>query len=262
MLKPKISLVKKKLISNTKSLSFLVALVWAIISFGCSSGKAPVFKAGKAIAINSEIKPDTHFVSLIKPYKQKIDSVMSQVLGEAETEMPKIKAPETSLGNWMADVYLEETKTIYKQTQAAFVASGGIRAGVPKGNFCLGNAFEIMPFENELALMQLKGSMVHQLIKHHLENKNLNFSGITASKTGKDFSAFIDGKLVQPDSLYWVATSDYLANGGDNLGFLKNRIGYLPTNKKVRDAIVLNVKKLSQAQKKISAPKIDRIQLF
>jgi 2',3'-cyclic-nucleotide 2'-phosphodiesterase (5'-nucleotidase family) len=61
------------------------------------------------------------------------------------------------------------------------VASGGIRAGIQKGPFTIGNAFEIMPFENELVVLAIKGSVLSEIVAEHNKSKKLNFSGILVS---------------------------------------------------------------------------------
>lgn len=252
--------MKRKPINTVFSIKHLA--IWCIILTGlvaCNKGHAPVLKQSTVIGVTAQIKEDTAILRQIAPYKAKLQAEISQVIGEAETAMPKQKTGEYALGNWMADVYLEEAKSKFPKAQIGLVASGGIRAGISNGPFTIGNAFEIMPFENELVVLAVKGSVLSEIVAEHYQSKKLNFSKISISLNSTSSTILLDDKPTHPDSTYYIATSDYLANGGDNLNMLKKRSAIFNTKIKVRTAIIEHIRKLSETKKKIIAPAINRI---
>ena len=253
---------RKPINSYLKVIQFFVWCAIVVSLVACSKGTAPVVRKSAVIGINNQIKDDTAIVNQIAPYKAKLQAEISKVIGESESDMPKHKTGEYALGNWIADVYLEEAKAKFQKAQIGLVASGGIRAGIQKGPFTIGNAFEIMPFENELVVLTIKGSVLSEIIAEHFQSKKLNFSGISVSLNSANSTILLNGNPTHPDSLYYLATSDYLANGGDNLNMLKKRTAIFNTKTKVRTAIIEHIEKLSNTKKKIIAPTINRVKFL
>ena len=252
--------MKRKPIKPIFSLTQIALGLFLAFSFvACSKGNAPVLSKSAVIGISTQIPDDTAIIRQIAPYKAKLQAEISQVIGESAVDMPKQKTGEYALGNWMADVYLEEAKTKFPKAQIGLVASGGIRAGIQTGPFTIGNAFEIMPFENELVVLAIKGSVLSEIVAEHNKSKKLNFSGILVSLKSANSTISLDGIITHPDSTYYLATSDYLANGGDNLTMLKKRTEIFYTKIKVRTAIIEHIQKLSETKKKINTPTINRI---
>ena len=89
---------------------------------------------------------------------------------------------------------------------------------------------------------------------NHIADKNgWPVSGITlAIKEKKAANILIGGKPLSTDSVYTIANSDYIANGGDDTNMLKvfpqEKKGYL-----IRDALITYVKLLTEEGKPIDA---------
>jgi 2',3'-cyclic-nucleotide 2'-phosphodiesterase (5'-nucleotidase family) len=119
--------------------------------------------------------------------------------------------------------------------------SGGIRAILPKGNVTSRTAFEIMPFENSLVVMALKGEQIFELVDYFITTQKPHpLSGITFT-IGKDKLAkniLVQGKPVEKDTIYYVATNDYLSNGGDNMNFFKKSIQKYDLDYKLRNVLI------------------------
>ena len=253
---------RKPINSYLKVIQFFVWCTIVASLVACSKGTAPIVRKTAVIGVSNQIKDDTAIVNQIAPYKAKLQAETSRVIGESEVDMPKQKTGEYALGNWMADVYLEEAKAKFPKAQIGLVASGGIRAGVQKGPFTIANAFEIMPFENELVVLEIKGTVLSEIVAEHYQSKKLNFTGISVSLNSANSTLILNGKPTHPDSVYYLVTSDYLANGGDNMNMLKKRTALFNTKIKVRTAIIEHIEKLSKSKKKIIAPTINRVKFL
>lgn len=200
-------------------------------------------------------KEDAEAKSLIAPYKNKIDAEMNIVLGESEVEMIKVKdVPESALGNFVADLVYEFGKSVDTNLNCAVLNNGGLRNSLPKGNITLGNVYELMPFDNELVLIEIKGEDIAPLFDMIAEKGGMPVSGIrmTIEKVdGKNFSReiYVGGVPFSKENTYLMITSDYLAGGGDQMTFwTKGKIR--TTGKKVRDAIIDHIRfKSSKGQK-------------
>jgi 2',3'-cyclic-nucleotide 2'-phosphodiesterase (5'-nucleotidase family) len=118
---------------------------------------------------------------------------------------------------------------------------GGIRTIIPKGNVTARAAFEIMPFENSLVVIELKGEQIEDLLNYFIaEKKPHPLYGMTFT-IGKDNEAkdiLIQGKSFDKNTSYFVGTNDYLSNGGDNMIFFKKGINKYDLDYKLRNILI------------------------
>ncbi|WP_420715058.1 5'-nucleotidase C-terminal domain-containing protein [Corallococcus sp. bb12-1] len=100
-------------------------------------------------------------------------------------------------------------------TDVAILNKGGLRGGLPAGDVTLGSVYSVMPFENSLLTVKLKG----EDLAKQLENPTALVAGLTPAGKGKFKDA--KGKPLDPKKEYTVATVEYLYFGGDGFGFEK-----------------------------------------
>lgn len=178
----------------------------------------------------------------ILPYKQQMEGTMSTVLVQSEGAFTKGDL-ESPLGNFVSDLVLcESKKTLGADSvwaAAVILNKGGLRNSLPKGNITIGNIFELMPFENELVLLKLKGSQFKGMLDKIAEKGGLPEAGIRMTiDHGKATNVSVAGVPFDSTKTYGVVTSDYLANGGDNYTFFLSPLERISLNKKLRDAII------------------------
>lgn len=194
---------------------------------------------------NNEVKRDTTKQvltvadNLIAPYKQRLDSTVKVVVGMTDTILLREK-PEGTLNNLSADAVLEAARNQYgKEVQFAVLNYGGLRiSSIGKGTITTGKIFELMPFENQVCVLSIPGHKVRQLFDLVAANGGWPISGATCMiHADKADSVRIGGELIQDSSTYYLATSDYLANGGDLANMLQSPIKRIDTDMKIRDVI-------------------------
>lgn len=207
------------------------------------------------ISINQEIKNDEEFVNVINPYKEKLDKEMNQKISHTNVDLTK-QGDNSNLGNLLADYTFdganEWTKTnLKKNVDAALINIGGIRTTIGKGDILLRNVFEVMPFENEVIIVKIKGTDLQGLFDYYAKNQVNNPVSHLYIETnnGKLSKTLIDGKPVNPSQEYYIATSDYLALGGDNMKFF-SKGELIPTGIKLRDLFIEYFKKSSEIDPK------------
>ena len=115
-------------------------------------------------SVNNSV--DSSIIRFIQPYSVQVTSRMSSVLAESEWAMEK-GVPESRLGNFVADACMTEANRILEKeglkADFAFFNNGGLRHPLPAGKITTGDVFELMPFENELVLLTLDGSVVKKI---------------------------------------------------------------------------------------------------
>ncbi len=178
----------------------------------------------------------------LAPYRNAAEDLKRKPIGRAAGLFKKSSTVETPLGNMIADAILAGAKAV-GEAQFCVLNSGGIRNDLPEGNLTYGNLFRVLPFENLVAIVQLKGSELRRMLEIALSGAlgDAPISGLKVVKldVGPDtpgpWNRDLDGNGVQEtwernllvsvhdnegnpledEKIYGVATSDYLTNGGD-----------------------------------------------
>jgi len=209
---------------------------------------------GKQIGITGQSGEVKSIDAFVAPYREHINKDLDNVLAYSPETLDKsVGEWQTTIGNLMADMTVEMGNPIFlshekKNIDICILNHGGIRSILPKGNVTARTAFEIMPFENSLVVAELKGTEIREMANYILKEKKphpLNGLQIIIDKntmTVKSLS--VNGKPLEDSKSYYVATSDYLSNGGDNMVFFKKAIATYDMNYKLRNIMINYFKKV------------------
>jgi 2',3'-cyclic-nucleotide 2'-phosphodiesterase (5'-nucleotidase family) len=211
--------------------------------------------------ITSGTNKDANLQKILAPYADSVNKTMNGTICYATNNFEKGQ-PEGSLGYLITDGMLKRASVKFnKKVDVSIINNGGIRIQqLNKGAITTGKVYELMPFDNELILLQISGKELHQLLDTAAAKGGWPVSGVTFSiKDRKADNIVVGGAIIDETAIYNLAISDYLANGGDNLNFLKSvpRIqkGYL-----VRDALLEYFKMFCAADAAgIPMPEMNRI---
>ncbi|KJF42774.1 hypothetical protein LH29_19835 [Draconibacterium sediminis] len=205
---------------------------------------------------------DSTIVELYTPYKNILEKDMNRVLAISENELVKDK-PESLLTNFLADLLLEQGAVVANSQQlnlkpaVSFFNYGGIRSALPKGEITVGNIFELMPFENELVLLELKGDKMQAFLDYIADHGGGSVGGVQMVIAGdKATEVKIGGEEINADKSYWLVTNDYVAAGGDGLEMLAENEQFVNTGEKIRDVIIDYLEELADNNQQVN-PKLD-----
>jgi 2',3'-cyclic-nucleotide 2'-phosphodiesterase (5'-nucleotidase family) len=240
--------------------SFSNVLFAALLTLGAGSAcqRAPYQATAQlptvtAQPVSKALPADPQVEAVIAPYHQKVEEQMNQVLGTAPVAIKK-NPGESPLANFVADLQRERASAALKENiDLGVMTNGGLRAELPAGNITLGSVFELMPFENELVVLDAPGSVVQQLFDYGARVK-MAFSNATytVSPDGKPTDIRIGGKPFDATRTYTIAISDYLAGGGDQMTFFKT-ITPRKTGVLLRSAIAEHIQALTKQGKPVVA---------
>lgn len=179
---------------------------------------------------------DARTVEFMKPFKQKVDSIMSPVVGTCARDMSSDR-PETEMPNLLSDILVWSSWHDYNENvDFAVYNIGGIRSTFSKGEVTIGDIVDVAPFENKICFLTMKGSAVTELFQQIASRGGEGVSSAVRcviNRKGKLISLTINGKPVDPDRDYRVATIDYLIEGNDGmLAFRKRSNLVQPTEEK------------------------------
>lgn len=209
----------------------------------------------KNIYITDQLKENEAMNAAIQPYKQELEGKMNTVISHTNVELTKA-GDNSNLGNLLADYTFEGADEWAKKNNrpavdAAVINIGGIRTIIPKGDIQTKQIYEVMPFENEIVIVKMSGKDMEGLFDYYLKTQKNNPVShlIIETENGKLSQKLINGKAIDYNKTYYIATSDYLALGGDNMLFF-GKGELIPTGIKMRD---LFLEKFQQ-NPEISAP--------
>ncbi|MEX0997684.1 MAG: 5'-nucleotidase [Flavobacteriaceae bacterium] len=227
-----------------------ILIISMIISFlvGCKKTDYSLTQIeGKQIEVTDSLKPNETFENFLKPYQEHIEIQLSEVLANNIRNMKRTDGPlNSSIGNMMADATMELANPIFKKrTQndidIVLLNFGGIRATMGAGDVTRKTAFEIMPFENEVVVLELSPKKIQEMLNYlAVENLAHPLSGIEIQLNDNNeiLEVQIQKKPLDTTKNYFVATSDYLKNGGDRMYFFENAMSETPLDYKLRNLFI------------------------
>lgn len=241
----------KNKINFIKHLTVFTFLFFLLL--GCKSSYHNYKIEGKQIPIINLKEDNSTLDAYIAPFRMHINKDLDSILAYCPETLDKSKGEwQTNIGNFMADVCMKQSNLIFekrygKSIDICLLNHGGIRSIIPVGNVTTRTAFEVMPFENNMVVLALKGKTVRELIHYLLAEKKphpLSGMEINLDNQLKIKSITIQNLPLEEDKTYYVATSDYLSNGGDNMLFFRDNIRFFDLEYKLRNLLIDYFKKV------------------
>ena len=198
--------------------------------------------------VDEEIAENQEAAALLQTYVDKVDAVLSEVIGTATAPFlnDDSRKMETALGDIVSDSqkwFIEEQGL---EVDFAFQNGGGIRATLGDGEIQKATIYEVLPFDNSITLVELKGTDVIAIFDLAATKVGAGAMGQVSdgvsytinTANGKIEDLLIGGKPVDPDKVYKIATNSFLALGGDGYKMFKNNVGFYDTSLMQRDAFI------------------------
>ncbi|MDD2986756.1 5'-nucleotidase [Flavobacterium sp.] len=234
---------------------FVLIITFSFLLLSCKSSYEIVKIEGKQIIVSDTTAKNAEIENFIKPYREHINKDLDSILAYCPVTLDKSKGDwQTNIGNFMADVCMTESNQLFlkryqKKVDICLLNHGGIRSIIPKGNVTTRTAFEVMPFENNMIVVALKGTQIKTLVDYLIrERKPHPLSGIkiVLEENLQLKSISIDGKGLDLEQIYYVTTSDYLSNGGDSMVFFLKNEGVFDLDYKIRNVLIDYFKSVDQ----------------
>lgn len=228
-------------------LKHFVLLLTFISVISCAEKKYAVTKIeGKEIGITDKNSEVAEIENFIKPYRDKIDEDLNKTLADAPETLDKSGEWQTPMGNFLADITFEKSDKVFqlrekKSLDICLLNHGGIRSIIPKGAVTARTAYEVMPFENSAIVIGLKSEQILEMINYIISEKKphpLKGLTFTIDKNNQPKNILVNGKALDSSKIYYVVTSDYLSNGGDNMVFFKKGVEQYNLDYKLRNIII------------------------
>jgi 5'-nucleotidase len=184
------------------------------------------------LPVTDSIKNDEAVAALVADYEKQLDVSLGAVIGKTsvmlDARASTVRFRESNLGNFLADIYRETMGS-----DVALVNSGSIRSNTryEPGDITKKMVVNILPFNNKLVKVQLKGEHIKRLLENGVsqagqENgrfpqvSGLSFTYDASKEIGSRVTSIdINGKSFEPNKTYTMALTAYVLEGGDGYDF-------------------------------------------
>ena len=204
----------------------IINILLVLILQSCSQNYSIKSTNFQVIEVSNAV--DSNIIQIIAPYKHQLDIEMDEVICYTKGELKKGK-PESKLGNFVCDLSMSIADG---RADVCVFNNGGLRDIISKGDITIRDIYKVMPFENELVILDLNKNEFYDLLKYITKRGGEPIGGLSIiEKKDTILSSFNN------DSIIRVLTTDYLANGGDKMKFFNNK-EQKKVGIKLRDAII------------------------
>ncbi len=182
------------------------------------------------IPITADMDQAPQVAAIVADYDKRLGAQFKEVIGTCETfmdgERDRIRYEETNLGNFLTDIMRENTGV-----EIALLNAGAIRSSFKKGPVTIEDVFNVVPYANELVVMELTGAQIEQILKRSVRGNRqeedggfLQVSGISFDVQNHQATGIRVGACrepIKPDGKYRVVITDFIATGGDGYHLFK-----------------------------------------
>lgn len=217
---------------------FTVLLISSLF-WRCESKEEAVFANYSTIQIDSTASSQNEITKMIAPYRDSLEVEMNRVIGFAKDALIKNR-PEGGLNNFVVDVSLAalENELNPALPHICLMNYGGLRSSINKGNITIGDIYKLMPFDNTMVILKFPVSIMDSIVEYMDKSGGEPIAGVKIQK-GK---FYFEEKYENTDTIQ-ILTTNYLANGNDNMSFLKNSYERKNTPILLRDVLIQEVEK-------------------
>jgi 5'-nucleotidase len=220
----------------------------------------------QVIPVNESVAPDPAFAAAMAKYDAKL-AELSVPVGSTSVDLDARSAAgrteETNIANFIADAFRRATGA-----DVALINGGSIRADtvISAGELTLRDVLSLLPFNNELVKIELSGDTLKRALENGVSLSGPRaepgrFAQVSGMTYAYDLSrpvgervteVMVAGKPLDPKKTYTLATSQYVAEGGDGYAVLKGSKNVL--TQKLLDSEVL---RRAVAEAKVIAPRVE-----
>lgn len=222
-------------------------LIFGFVFYACGTSDetaedAPVDLSGyehSNYEITDTLAEDSDLDDLIRPYINRVQEETQRVLTTSEQSIERGQ-PEGALGNMVADLIRSRASNEMNQrVDIAVMNNGGLRTPLPSGEITVGMIYELMPFENTIVVQKHTGKQVRKMADQIAAAGGEPISGMRMQIAGDRASGVMIGaNQIDPDAHYWVATNNWMADGGGPVTVLHDPVERHNLNVLVREAII------------------------
>ena len=183
---------------------------------------------------------DAEAKEFLEQAEKEVEVITSQVIGHSAIDFPHIRDELRMYGNSSLGVFVASSMKI-GNANMGMTNGGGVRAPLEKGDITYGDAISILPFQNQLNIVNISGTRLRETLKYGTRNYGKEAFGgypiisglsytLDLSKDQTDDARITGMKLItntgaeieaiEDDQYYTLAVTDFTWQGGDGFDML------------------------------------------
>jgi 2',3'-cyclic-nucleotide 2'-phosphodiesterase (5'-nucleotidase family) len=215
---------------------------------------------GKQLPITDSLPAVDSLEAFVAPYRERVNEVLDSTLAYAPYAISNTDGIyNTTAGNLMADIVLLEANPIFRartgrEIDFVLLNHGGIRSVISPGPVSARTAYQVMPFDNTIVVAEMNGKAVRDLVAFLIQaDRPHPIAGIqiVMGKDNRLQEVNIQGVPFDENRNYFIATSSYLTQGGDDMKFFGNALSLTETDYYIRNALIDYFKKVDTLNPKL-----------
>jgi len=174
---------------------------------------------------NRLVRPDATVAATLAPAERRAAAVKNQPIG-VSLETPFVRGDQQT-ETAIADLVADGTLASMPHADVAISNGGSLRTDLPAGPLTYGSLYELYPFDNRIVTLRLTGDQLTRIVAYSLQRNVAPFELLPIA--GFKVDARCEGNMLRvtltrssgdplrPDDQLTVATSDFIAGGGDGI---------------------------------------------
>ena len=206
-----------------------------------------------------EVKPEYEAYAtkgikdLVEYYDQSRIKQMSRVIAHSEKGLPydkKLRVKKMC----PAGIFTCESLRHATNSDIGIVNAKGVRSGIPAGDVKVDDVQTMLPFDNTLSVVTLKGSEVLKMCDHMAKIWEKKSSTVVAGLSGELYpdeckakNVKVNGQPVDPDREYTIAVTSFIVDGNDGGDvFFAKPVSMRDTGIIMRDAVISYMEQIKE----------------
>jgi 2',3'-cyclic-nucleotide 2'-phosphodiesterase/3'-nucleotidase len=175
-----------------------------------------------------DLAPSPAILTIFKEYEDKFVTDLSKVIGKSENGLKTTTGAESQLGDLVTDVM----KSSFEGAEGALITPSLIKNNLPKGDLKVSDLFSVFPKDEDLVLVELKGSDIIKAFEHGATFA-YGLIQISGFKFKFDNTRFLYDRVVEStlsngdplvsDNVYKVVITESMRRGLDSYEGLTNK---------------------------------------
>lgn len=212
--------------------------------------------SGNPILLDSSVPEDPDTKALVDEWAAALDELKNKEIGDTlvylDGQRSSCRLKECNLGNLITDAMVDFhtqfalSNTSWAPAAIALLNGGGIRDSIVSGTMTLGNVLQVLPFENDIDLITVKGSTLLKALERSVEDYDpaeqkggfLQMSGIhvTYDISRPALQRVVSASVrclecavpsyspLDEDQEYSILLSEFLIGGGDGYSMFTDEL--------------------------------------
>lgn len=217
-----------------------VLLFLILVIAGCSGTQKSAVDSSEPpdLAVASTVE-DEMIAAMLDQYREQYQAKMGQQIAEVSYPL-EFGNPESRLGNLVADALrFRAARESRSFIHLSVISESSFKLNFNEGTLTLGDVLEFMPYQNHLVLLKLSGEMVYHLSQQIAARGGVPVSGMRFRlDNGEARQVLVNSEILDRQKEYWLATSDWVADGGDNFTALMNPLERVDMDLSISDLYI------------------------